>query len=145
MWVKFECFRNATNNIAWLSIATVLMGSLAMISCDSDAGASTCSPANAYQGSYSGTWGTATSQYGTWNAVIDTCGGVSGSGLQSGSAAFTISGTSDSSGNVTFGATQQNGTITATFSGTVATDGSIQGTWTSVDGSASGTFSGSRE
>ncbi len=144
MWVYLVRLCKTTNNIMWLTVAAALLCSLPVISCSSDGGASTCSPANAYQGSYSGTWGTATSQYGTWNAKVDTCGSVSGSGLNSGSGAFTITGTADGSGNVTFGATQQDGTKTATFSGAVAANGSIQGTWISVDGSLSGTFSGSR-
>ena len=144
MRVCIERIRKAPNNIVWLPIATALTCTLLLISCSSNDGASTCSPANTHQGTYSGTWGTSTDSYGTWNANVDACGSVSGSGL-SGTVPFTISGTADSSGNVTFGATQQDGTKTATFSGTIAADSSIQGTWTSVDGSASGTFSGSRQ
>ena len=132
-----------TKSARWLPLAAALFCSIPVISCSSDDGTKACSPANVYQGSYSGIWGTTTSQYGTWDAKVDTCGNVSGAGLQ-GTSAFTISGTANSSGSVTFGATQADGTKTATFTGTIATDGSVQGTWITVSGSLNGTFSGTR-
>ena len=142
MWFSKRT-KNTTIGARWLPLAAALLCSIPVISCSSEDGTKACSPANAFQGSYSGTWGTTTSQYGTWGAKVDTCGNVSGTGQQ-GSSAFTISGTANSSGSVTFGATQADGTKTATFTGTIATDGSVQGTWITVDGTLNGTFLGTR-
>ena len=93
-----------------------------------------------YAGKYAGTWGTQSTQYGSWVATVATDGKISGTGDSGG---FTISGNVNGSGRMTFGGTYQQ-SLTATFTGQIDDDGNVSGTWTESSGQVSGTFTGGR-
>jgi hypothetical protein len=95
----------------------------------------------AFAGTYSGTFSGDDS--GTWTAIVDSTGNVTGSGAASAAGNFHISGNVTRSGAISFTA----GTVTAgaNFSGTISFSGEVTGNWANVIFSASGTFSGRRQ
>jgi len=95
----------------------------------------------AFVGTYSGTFSGDDS--GTWTAIVDSTGNVTGSGAASAGGNFHISGNVTRSGAISFTA----GTVTAgaNFSGTISFSGEVTGNWANVIFSASGTFSGRRQ
>ena len=95
----------------------------------------------AFVGTYSGTFSGDDS--GTWTAVVDSTGNVTGSGASSAIGNFLISGNVTRSGAIFFTA----GTVTAgaNFSGTISLSGEVSGNWASVIFGTSGTFSGRRQ
>jgi hypothetical protein len=121
--------------------AAALFLLLTPVQCSSGgSGAGPCAE-GAFAGQYQGTWGESGSETGTWQATVDSCGAVSGTGD---GGAFTITGTIDPSGRMQFGATAENGTTTATFTGTGDAAGNVSGTWIDSTGSSTGTFHGRR-
>jgi hypothetical protein len=93
-------------------------------------------------GTYSGTF--SGDDQGTWMAVVDTDGTITGSGMSDiTGTGFDVFGNVTSSGDVNFVA----GVVTtgSTFSGTVALTGEISGTWENEFFGESGTWSGSKE
>jgi hypothetical protein len=129
------------NSFAMPLHAAALFLLLTPVQCSSGgSGAGPCAE-GAFAGQYQGTWGESGSETGTWQATVDSCGAVSGTGD---GGAFTITGTIDSSGRMQFGATAEDGTITAIFTGTGDAAGNVSGTWIDSTGSTTGTFHGGR-
>ena len=95
----------------------------------------------AFAGTYSGTFSGDDS--GTWTAVVDSTGNVTGSGASSDLGNFLISGNVTGSGAISFTA----GTVTtgANFSGTISLSGEVSGSWENALFGETGTFSGSRQ
>ena len=96
---------------------------------------------SAFCGTYVGTF--SGDDMGSFTAVVDENGNVSGSGNSVSVGSFTITGSVSSAGNIFFVA----GSVTtgATFTGVVTTQGAVSGTWENSAFGESGTFSGSRQ